>query len=741
MILDVVSMTDRECQKKVFIGVAWPYANNSLHLGHVAGSLLAPDIFARFNRMMGRRVLMVSGSDEHGTPIMVTAKKEGIEPSEVAERFHQEHVRDLERLGIGFDLFFRTSHPNHAKVVHDIFLKLLEKDHIYKETMTSQYCRSCDQFLPDRYVEGTCPHCKAEGARGDQCDQCGRTLDPMELVAPKCKLCGTAPEPKDTEHFFLRLSAFQDKLLKWVHGQDHWKVNVKGFAESRLKEGLKDRAITRDLSWGVTIPIAGLETKCIYVWFEAVIGYLSTSKEWASRQGQPDLWKEFWQDEDVRHYYFLGKDNIPFHTIIWPAMLMGYGSLNIPYDVPANEYLTMKQAKMSKSTGTLIPLPYLLDKVDADALRYYLCAQMPETHDTDFSFDDLVERNNKELLNTLGNFFHRSLLFTFKNFGEIPPGPSDGAEVPEEVASKLKEAEDAIKKAFEKVTENLEACRFKNALTEAMALAIYGNGYFQSAAPFKIIKKQKEVAGYILNRCLGLVKALAIMMHPFLPRMSDTIWRTMGYDDTLDDHSWLEAVEAPPVGQRLRKPEVLVQKLDLEEFEEDTATPFHTLELKVGRIEKCEDHPNAEKLQVLTVDLGTETRQMVTGLKEHYRNEDLDGLIAVFVTNLKPAKIRGVRSNGMILAAEDDKMVSAIVLEEGARPGEAIVAGDLPPISKTPPVLTIEQFLEVPLLVVEKDGRLLASFKHENEDLPLRSKDTDKAASPSKAIDPGAKIH
>jgi methionyl-tRNA synthetase len=732
-------MTDQE---KVFIGVAWPYANNSLHLGHVAGSLLAPDIFARFNRMKGRKVLMVSGSDEHGTPIMVTAKKEGVKPSEIAERYHKEQVDNLERLGISFDLFFRTSDPNHAEVVHDLFLKLLEKDHIYKQTMTTLYCSSCDQFLPDRYVEGTCPHCQAEGARGDQCDECGRTLDPMELEAPKCKLCGSTPGPRDTDHFFLRLSAFQERLIEWIEGKDHWKPNVKSFTISRLKEGLKDRAITRDLSWGVPIPLEGMDTKRIYVWFEAVIGYLSTSKEWSRRQGDPDLWKGFWQDPAVRHYYFLGKDNIPFHTIIWPAMLMGYEGLNLPYDVPANEYLTMSKTKMSKSRGTLIPLPYMLDKVDPDALRYYICASMPEAHDTDFSFEDLVERNNKELLNTLGNFIHRSMLFTFKNYGKVPepvPCDTEGA-CPGDIEARLAEAEAKIREAYDNITGNLQDCRFKNALSDAMALAIFANGFFQTCAPFKVIKKDKVHCAYILNRCLWVVKALTITLHPFLPNMTQRIWNMLGHDDNVSEHRWEEALEPMAVGQDLRKPEVLVKKLDKDIFEEEPSSPFHTLSLKVGTIEKCDDHPNAQKLQVLTVDLGDETRQIVTGLKDHYTNDELQGMTAVFVTNLKPAKLRGVKSNGMILAGEDGTSVSAIRLEEGAVPGEAVLAEGIDPIDKAPPVVTIEQFLEVPLKVVEKDGALMAVYMDGDVARPLTTSGSGKRAVPSKKVSSGARI-
>jgi methionyl-tRNA synthetase len=739
-------MTTKE---KVFIGVAWPYANNSLHLGHLAGSLLAPDIFARYNRMRGRQVLMVSGSDEHGTPIMVTARKENITPAEVAERYHKEHVANMQALGISFDLFYRTSHPNHAKVVQEFFLKLLEKGHIFKETMNSQYCSKCAQFLPDRYVEGTCPHCKAPGARGDQCDACGRVLDPMDLIDPVCKLCGTKPVEKETEHFFFRLSAFEQKLLEWVSKNNHWRSSVKSFAESRLKEGLKDRPITRDLTWGITIPLPGMEAKRIYVWFEAVIGYLSASKEWASRAKTPDAWTDYWLDPKVRHYYFLGKDNIPFHTIIWPAMIMAHGDYNLPYDVPANEYLTISKAKMSKSTGTLIPLPYMLSKVAPDALRYYLTTQMPEYHDADFSYDDLIERNNKELLNTLGNFFNRALLFTFKNFGEMPPKCVDGKSCPPEIDNQLKDAEAKIRIAHECVTSNLEACRFKNALTDAMALAIFANQLFQSTAPFKLISKEKEQCGCVLHTHLKIAKALAILLQPFIPHISQKVWYMLGFDGNISEAKWEDATTGIPVGQKLRKPEILVEKLEPEIFGEivqaapaqSTEPLFNKINLKVGLIEKCDTHPNAVKLQVLTVNFGTETRQIVTGLRDHYKNEELQGLKAVFVTNLKPAKLRGVDSNGMILAASDTKVVAAVVLEEGASPGERVLAEGIPAWTKEPAVLSIDEFKAVPLKAHNVQGTTYACFIDGKTPRPLHTEKSNKKASPNKSVEDGAGIH
>ena len=336
--------------ERIFIGVAWPYANGPLHLGHLAGCYLGADIFARYHRMRGNQVLMVSGSDTHGTPITIRADQEGISPAEVVERYHAEFLESWQRLGISFDLFTHTNTENHQRVVHDIFHRLRDQGYIYTDNMLLAYCPGCQRFLPDRYVEGVCPHCGYERARGDQCDQCGHTLDPQELLQAVCILCGEGPEFRESEHFFLKLSAFQDQLLDWVRKQPHWRSNVSNQTISFLEGGLKDRAITRDLTWGVPIPLEGYEGKRIYVWFEAVIGYLSAAVEWAANSGEAEKWEEFWKDPATRSYYFIGKDNIPFHSIIWPAMLMGYGNgLNLPYDVPANEFLSLENRKFSTS--------------------------------------------------------------------------------------------------------------------------------------------------------------------------------------------------------------------------------------------------------------------------------------------------------------------------------------------------------------------------------------------------------
>lgn len=645
---------------RFLVGVAWPYANGAIHLGHVAGSLLPPDIFARYHRMRGNEVLMVSGSDEHGTPITVTAEKKGVSPKDIAQKFHKINSKAINDLGISFDLYFETSHENHKKVVHDIFLKLLEKDHIYKKVMLSPFCNNCKKFLPDRYVEGECPHCGYSNARGDQCDDCGRTLDPEDLIQPVCKFCSSTPEMKETEHFFFKLSAFQKDLEKYVSDKDYWRHNTKNFTKNWLESGLKDRAITRDITWGVEIPLEGYDNKRIYVWFEAVIGYFSTSKEWARRKGEEEKWKDFWMDESCRHYYFLGKDNIPFHTIIWPAILMGYGGLNLPYDVPANEFLKWGGEQFSKSRGISIAVPDILQKFDPDQVRYYLSINMPETRDADFTLDDFVRRNNDELVSTLGNFIHRALSFTHKNYGEIPEL--------KELSDKDKEALEKIEAQVNEVAKLIERCQFKKAMKSVMELAHYGNRYFDARAPWSLLKENREECGTVLHVCCRMVKALCISMSPFLPFSAERLWNMLGYEGSVTVLKWDEAFSEIQPGQSLERPVPIFKKLILEEKEEEEEKKpevkemgIEALDLRVGLIESIEDHPDAEKLYIMKVNFGDEERQLVAGLKTYYTKEEMQDRKIVVVMNLKPAKLRGVESRGMLLAAEDKKGIVSLL--------------------------------------------------------------------------------
>ena len=607
---------------------------------------------------------MVSGSDMHGTPVTVRAEKEGSSPQEVAERYHQINLKAIEDLGITYSLFTKTHTENHFEVVHDIFSTLLNKGYLYKRDTLQYYCPACSRFLPDRYVEGICPRCEAN-ARGDQCDSCGQTFEPGDLNEPACIHCSATPELRESEHYFFQLSAFQTNLKEWVGDKVWWKPNVQTFTRNWLEEGLEDRAITRDMSWGVPVPLEGWEDKVIYVWFEAVIGYLSSSKEWAKNLGEPGKWEEFWKDPEVRHYYFLGKDNIPFHTIIWPAILMGYGGLNLAYDVPANEFLTFKGEQFSKSRGWSIDIPSMLERFEADVIRYYLAANMPENRDADFSWEDFETRVNNELVATLGNYYHRVLSFTFKHFGEVPQFTGE--------EDQRGEVMQAILTARDEMDENLSLCHFKKALKAVMDLAQFGNRYFDTCAPWSLIKVSRERCGSALHLNLEIVKALAVMSYPFLPNASERLWSYMGFEQSITESGW-EAIPHPLTeGQKLGTPKPLFTKVSID-AEEKRFADFENLDLRIGEVKGARDHPEADKLIVLDVDIGRDIT-LVAGLKQYYGAQELVGKRIVVVSNLKPAKLRGVKSEGMLLAADLDDDVVLLTPAGESKPGERVNSG------------------------------------------------------------------
>jgi methionyl-tRNA synthetase len=565
--------------KKTLVCAAWPYANGRVHLGHIAGAYLPPDIFARYCRLRGDDVLHVTGSDTHGTPITIRAEEEGITPAEVVDRYHADQVEAFRKLGISFDLYTHTDTENHWAVTTDVFRTLLDHGYIYRDTQQGLYCAECARWLPDRYVEGTCPHCHDDGARGDQCDACGRTIDAVELIEPRCSLCGASPEVRESEHFFLDLGKANAPLLDWMRdGKDHWRPNVLNFTMQRLESGeLRGRPITRDISWGIPVPVEGFEDKRIYVWFDAVIGYLAASIEWASLVGDEDRWREWWQDAEVRSYYFIGKDNIAFHTIIWPAMLYGYGGLNLPYDVPSNEYLNVEGRKLSKSRRWTIEALDFLSRYDPDPLRYYLTINAPEAKDVNFTWEDFVRRNNDELVATWGNLANRMLSFAFKHFQAVPqPGPMDEAD---------RALLEAVEDAFEAVGDLIRACKFKAALTEAMALAHAANRYLDDKAPWFQIKEDRQAAATTVHVILKAIDSLKTLLTPFLPFTCQKLHEYLGYEGTIIgtictetlqeelkfhlafryDAGELTGTWAPSdlqPGQALRKPEPLFRKLD-----------------------------------------------------------------------------------------------------------------------------------------------------------------------------------
>jgi methionyl-tRNA synthetase len=645
---------------KVFVGVAWPYANGPIHLGHVAGCYLPPDIFARYHRMAGDEVLMVSGSDMHGTPVTVKADEEGVQPAVVAQRYHELNARTFERFGISFDLYLSTEDATHKKVAQAMFLRLHERGFLYEKEAELPYCPKCERTLPDRYIEGTCPHCGSATARGDQCPDCGKLLDPDMLSSPRCKTCGTAPTFVKRRHFFFKLSALEPRLKEWVKDKSYWRPHVFNFTNTFLESGLKDRPVTRDTTWGIEVPLPGNEGRRIYVWFEAFMGYYSMAVEWARRKGKPEAWREFWQDPACRHYYFLGKDNVPFHTIFWPAVLMAHGELNLPYDVPANAMFKFGGEQFSKSRGVSIDLDDAVARYNVDAVRYYIASIMPENRDTDFSWAGLVAANNNELVATLGNFVHRALTFTEKNFGAVPElGELDEAD---------KAALAAIERASKLAAGHIAKCQFKDGLRAAMDLAREGNRYFDTKGPWALIKSDRAKCATALHVSLRFAKALAVLTMPYTPHGATRMWGALGLDG--EPMRWAQATEPLTAGARLPKPQVIFSKFE-EEGKMEQRSPLAIMDIRVGKTTSVLDHPNAEKLYVMNVDVG-ETRQIVSGLRGHYTIDELAGKRLLVICNLQPAKLRGIDSNGMLLAADDDGLVSCLVPPEGAQPGTKV---------------------------------------------------------------------
>jgi methionyl-tRNA synthetase len=545
----------RPVSKCILVCVAWPYANYLLHVGQAAGAYLPADIFARYHRLAGNEVLMVSGSDCHGTPITVSADREGVEPRDIIDRYHPRILEVWERFGISFDTFTTTLTENHYETVQDIFLRLLENGYLYTKTQDQLYDPEAERFLPDRYVEGTCPHCGYKEARGDQCDSCGSQLDAVDLLDPRSRMTGATPVLRESEHFFLKLSAFEDRLKDWVSQQTHWRRNVLNFTLGMLNEGLRDRAITRDIAWGVPVPVEGYESKRIYVWFDAVIGYLSATKEHAQTAGKPDDWQRFWKDPSARAYYFIGKDNIPFHTVVWPAQLMGYGGLNLPYDVPANQYVNFSAGqKQSKSKGTGTWMLDLLDVYDPDVIRCYLTMIMPETSDSEFRIEEMIRTNNDVLIGTWGNLANRVIAMINRNFdGRVP----DAGQLSPESTQLLAETE----KAFETVGERYATCQFRAALQDALHVAQQANRYLDERAPWKMVKEDRDHAAETLSVALDAVNGIKTLLHPTLPFSTGQLHGALAQPGTVQEAGWAFQRVAP--GTRIGAAAALYKKLDV----------------------------------------------------------------------------------------------------------------------------------------------------------------------------------
>lgn len=537
----------------ILVAVAWPYASGSRHLGHLAGAYLPADVFARYQRLAGNEVLMVSGSDVHGTPITVRAEAEGVTPQDIVDRYHSEFLRQWDELGVSWDLYTTTGTDNHALVTQEMFLRQLENGYIDKRVSEQLYDPEVERFLPDRYVEGTCPFCNYPEARGDQCDNCGRTIDALELIEPKSKLSGAVPERRETEHFHFRYSDFEDELAAWLKTRSGWRPHVLNSALGWAEEGLHDRAITRDIEWGIDLPVDDLGPgKRIYVWYDAVIGYLSASKEWAVASGDPAAWEHWWTNPEAESYYFIGKDNIPFHALFWPAQLLGYGGLNLPTNVPANQYVTFKGGKASASRGIGLTIDEGLALFQPDAIRYALAASFPEQSDTEISVEEIARRVNEELVATWGNLVNRVLSMTYKNADGVVPVVGDRTEEDQALI-------DLVDAAFGEAGRQIEAVELRAALRTAMATAQAVNTYLNATEPWRVVKNDLERGLTILRTALDAVNGTRVLFAPFLPFSTEALSEQLGP---------IERWERPPLedGAPLAKPVPLFAKVDMDEL-------------------------------------------------------------------------------------------------------------------------------------------------------------------------------
>ncbi len=676
-------------KKKYLITSALPYANGPLHLGHLAGAYLPGDIFARYCRLKKRDTVYICGTDEHGVPITITAEKEGKTPQQVVDYYHENIKQSFQRFGMSFDNFSRTSLPIHHRTAQDFFLKLYHKGYMEKREQEQFYCEHDHMFLADRYIEGTCPYCGAPGARGDQCESCGKWLEPTQLIEPRCKICGHPPVLRKTFHYFFKLSRFQKPLQEWIASKKNWRSNVVNFCNNWFKEGLEDRAVTRDLSWGVPVPLEDARDKVLYVWFEAPIGYISATKEWAEKIGDPQRWEKYWLDpENTRLVHFIGKDNIVFHAIIFPAMLMGYGGYVLPDNVPANEFLNIKGLKFSTSRGLALWVDDVLERYPADSLRYTLAINMPETRDADFSWEEFQAKHNNELADILGNFINRTFTFIRNYFDGKIPAPNEMDDLDNELVHRLQESRNTVGNLIDQF-------QFKEATRQFMDVVRFANKYFNDQEPWKTRKNNPKKCATTLNLCAQTAYSLAILMNPILPFTSQKIFRMLQIEQPPEQASWEEIGTLPlKEGHRIGEIEILFTKipdkqiqaeLDKfrrmqeqaeatseekgEEMEQITIDEFKRVQLKTARVLTAEKIPGADKLLKLKIQVGEEERQLVAGVAQHYRPEELVGKTIIIVANLKPAKIRGVESQGMLLAVTDSGTMSLLTTDKEVATG------------------------------------------------------------------------
>ena len=686
---------------KIFISCALPYANGPCHLGHLRSTYIPADIYARYNRMAGNEVLMVCATDEHGTPIAVKADAEGIKPIEVAKRYHDMIAEDIRSCDISLDNFTRTTDEMHYKISQDFFKYLYDKGLIYEETIQQLYCENCEKFLPDRYVEGICPVCGAE-ARGDHCEVCGRALDPIELLEPRCLTCGNTPVIRDSIQYFFKLSHFQEQLEDYISTNEYLPPNVRNYAQNWLKEGLQDWIMTRDMKWGIPVPLEGAEGKVIYVWGEAFIGYISSAAQWSRKSGK--AWEDYWAGHVV---HFIGKDIIYHHSLFWPAMLLGH-DCKLPDDIFAGEFLSLEGRKMSTSKNWVIWVADFVKDFDSDLLRYYLTINAPLNKDTDFSWDEFQRRINDELADVIGNFLHRTFTFTKKFFdGKVPEYKNPSADDIE--------FEQAIKELPDKVGELISGMKFREGLVEIILTAKKGNKYFNDQEPWKAVKEDMEKASNCLYLSNQLCKAMAVLLKPYIPNKADAICNIINIPT---ENTWDDAKVFLEVGHEINKAKPLFKKIedkvieeqkeklyknledsDIESKEESdkkgsdkdkenknndnesnvnnegekmdliSIDDFAKVEIRIGKIVECEKIEKSNKLLKTQIDIGEKTIQVVAGLGKRYAPEDLVGKKVPVVTNLKPAKLMGEKSEGMIMATES----AAILTPDDCEIGELLM--------------------------------------------------------------------
>ena len=672
--------------KRTLITTALPYANGPIHIGHLAGVYVPADIYARYLRLKNEDVIMIGGSDEHGVPITLKAKNEGITPQDVVDRYHGIIKESFEKFGISFDVYSRTSSPVHHETAAEFFKKLYDEGKFIEKTSEQYFDEANNQFLADRYIIGTCPKCSFEKAYGDQCESCGTSLSPTELINPTSTISGNQPVLKETTHWYLPLDQYEPWLKEWIlEGHKEWKTNVYGQCKSWIDSGLMPRAVTRDLDWGVPVPVEGVEGKVLYVWFDAPIGYISATKELT------EDWKTYWKDPETRMLHFIGKDNIVFHCIIFPSMLKAEGTFNLPENVPANEFLNLENDKISTSRNWAVWLHEYLEDFPGkeDVLKYVLTANAPETKDNDFTWKDFQNRNNNELVAVLGNFVNRALVLTQKYYdGEVPARG--------ELTDHDKETLAEIAKIKGEVEKSIDSFRIRESLKNAMDLARLGNKYLADEEPWKVVKTDAERVKTIMNICLQITANLTICLEPFLPFSMDKLRGFLNFEKM----DWVKLGETDllPVGHKVNKPELLFEKIEdkvieaqlqkladtkkANEMAEATAAPakeniefddFVKMDVRAGTVIECEKVAKTKKLLKLKIDTGIDQRTVVSGIAEYYQPEELIGKQVSILVNLAPKKLRGIESQGMILCAENaDGTLSIVSPDKAVKNGSEI---------------------------------------------------------------------